>query len=113
MLRQESEDFPTAGHVADYLRAYELRYDRPVHRPVRAQNVRRAGERLAVQTDAGEWLARYRILRGFAGPLLFPTHPDFVTKQQAGNDDGEGRHHQPGQASPCLHPVGDLPSLGS
>lgn len=35
MPRQEGEDFPTAGHVVDYLRAYEQRYDLRVCRPVR------------------------------------------------------------------------------
>jgi cation diffusion facilitator CzcD-associated flavoprotein CzcO len=59
MPRQEGEEFPTAGHVVDYLRAYEQRYDLPVRRPVRVQEVRRDGERLAVRTDAGTWSARY------------------------------------------------------
>ncbi|MBQ1022856.1 NAD(P)-binding domain-containing protein [Micromonospora sp. C95] len=59
MPRQESAEFPTAGHVVDYLRAYEQRYDLPVVRPVRAQEVRRAGERLAVQTGVAERLARH------------------------------------------------------
>ncbi|MEU4791299.1 ArsO family NAD(P)H-dependent flavin-containing monooxygenase [Micromonospora tulbaghiae] len=61
MPRQAGEDFPTAGHVVDYLRAYEQRYDLPVRRPVRVREVRRAGERLSVDTDAGTWSARYVI----------------------------------------------------
>ncbi|TDC83273.1 NAD(P)/FAD-dependent oxidoreductase [Micromonospora sp. KC606] len=61
MPRQEGEEFPTAGHVVDYLRAYEQRYELRVRRPVRVREVRRAGERLAVETDAGRWLAGYVI----------------------------------------------------
>lgn len=61
MPRQEGEDFPTAGHVVDYLRAYERRYDLPVRRPVQVRAVRPAGEHLAVETDAETWLARYAI----------------------------------------------------
>ncbi|SIM56495.1 ArsO family NAD(P)H-dependent flavin-containing monooxygenase [Micromonospora cremea] len=61
MPRQEGEGFPTSDHVVDYLRAYEQRYDLPLRRPVRVQAVRPAGERLAVQTTASSWLARYVI----------------------------------------------------
>lgn len=74
MPRQESEEFPTAGHVVDYLRAYEQRYELPVRRPVRVREVRRAGERLAVRTDAGEWLARYVI--SATGTWECPYMPD-------------------------------------
>lgn len=73
MPRQEGAEFPAAGHVVDYLRAYEQRYDLPALRPVRAQKVRRAGERLAVQTGAGEWLARYVI--SATGTWECPTCP--------------------------------------
>ncbi|MFI6162973.1 ArsO family NAD(P)H-dependent flavin-containing monooxygenase [Micromonospora haikouensis] len=61
MPHQDGEDFPTAGHVVAYLRAYEQRYDLPVRRPVRVHEVRPAGEGLAVETDTGRWLARYVI----------------------------------------------------
>lgn len=61
MPRQEGEGFPTSDHVVDYLRAYEQRYDLPLRRPVRVRAVRPAGERLAVDTTAGSWLARYVI----------------------------------------------------
>lgn len=61
MPRQESEEFPTAGHVVDYLRAYEQRYELPVRRPVRVREVRRAGERLAryVISATGTWECPY------------------------------------------------------
>ncbi|MGS2617934.1 FAD-dependent oxidoreductase [Micromonospora sp. LZ34] len=61
MPRQDGEEFPTAGHVVDYLRAYEQRYDLPVRRPVRVHSVRSTDERLAVDTSADTWLARYVI----------------------------------------------------
>ncbi|GAA1228486.1 ArsO family NAD(P)H-dependent flavin-containing monooxygenase [Prauserella halophila] len=59
MPRQEGELFPTAGHVAAYLRDYELRYDLPVRRPVRVHGVRDAGAALAVDTDHGTWHASF------------------------------------------------------
>ncbi|WP_406045723.1 NAD(P)-binding domain-containing protein [Micromonospora sp. NBC_00898] len=76
---REGEDFPTAGHVVDYLRAYEQRYDLRVRRPVRVHEVRRAGERLAVETDAGRWLARYVI--SATGTWECPYVPDIPTSQ--------------------------------
>jgi cation diffusion facilitator CzcD-associated flavoprotein CzcO len=42
-----------------YFRAYEERYGLDVRRPVRVTAVRRADERLLVETDAGAWAARY------------------------------------------------------
>ncbi|KAB1100209.1 MULTISPECIES: ArsO family NAD(P)H-dependent flavin-containing monooxygenase [Micromonospora] len=80
MPRQEGEDFPTAGHVVDYLRAYEQRYDLRVRRPVRAHEVRRAGERLAVETDAGRWLARYVI--SATGTWECPYVPDIPGREE-------------------------------
>ncbi|MDZ5444390.1 ArsO family NAD(P)H-dependent flavin-containing monooxygenase [Micromonospora sp. 4G57] len=85
MPRQEGEEFPTAEHVVDYLRAYEQRYDLRVRRPVRVREVRRAGERLAVQTDAGAWLARYVISATgtWERPYLpdIPGRAEFVGRQ--------------------------------
>ncbi|MFF1691251.1 MULTISPECIES: ArsO family NAD(P)H-dependent flavin-containing monooxygenase [unclassified Streptomyces] len=58
MPAQSGEEYPDAGHVVDYLADYEQRYDLPIQRLVRAQAVRRDGERLRVETDAGAWSAR-------------------------------------------------------
>jgi putative flavoprotein involved in K+ transport len=52
------QGYPDAGHVVDYLTQYERRYQLPVHRPVRVTAVHRSGDALAVDTDAGTWLAR-------------------------------------------------------
>ena len=41
MPRFPGEGYPTAGHVVDYLAAYEKRYELPVQRPVRVRSVRR------------------------------------------------------------------------
>ncbi|WBC13759.1 ArsO family NAD(P)H-dependent flavin-containing monooxygenase [Micromonospora sp. WMMA1998] len=82
MPRQEGEDFPTAGHVVDYLRAYEQRYDLPVRRPVRVREVRRAGERLAVDTEAGTWSARYVI--SATGTWECPYVPDIPGREHFG-----------------------------
>ncbi|GAA4975295.1 NAD(P)-binding domain-containing protein [Actinoplanes utahensis] len=80
MPRQEGEDFPTAGHVVDYLRAYEQRYDLPIRRPVRVHEVRPDGRRLAVQTDAGTYLARYVI--SATGTWECPYVPDIAGRAE-------------------------------
>ncbi|MEU0077615.1 ArsO family NAD(P)H-dependent flavin-containing monooxygenase [Micromonospora tulbaghiae] len=80
MPRQEGEEFPTAAHVVDYLRAYEKRYDLPVRRPVRVNEVRPARERLAVETDAGTWSARYVI--SATGRWECPYVPDFPGREE-------------------------------
>ncbi|MER6591177.1 ArsO family NAD(P)H-dependent flavin-containing monooxygenase [Micromonospora purpureochromogenes] len=78
MPRQEGEEFPTAGHVVDYLRAYEQRYDLPVRRPVRVRAVRSAGDDLVV--DAGTWLARYVI--SATGSWECPYVPDVAGREE-------------------------------
>ncbi|MEH0929775.1 ArsO family NAD(P)H-dependent flavin-containing monooxygenase [Micromonospora sp. CPCC 205558] len=80
MPGQDGEEFPSAGHVVDYLRAYEQRYDLAVRRPVRVQEVRPAGERLAVQTDAGTWSARYVI--SATGTWQCPYVPDVPGREE-------------------------------
>lgn len=55
---QTGEVYPDAGHVVDYLAAYEQRYELLVQRPVRVEGVHRDGERLLVASDAGDWRAR-------------------------------------------------------
>ncbi|MCE7079088.1 ArsO family NAD(P)H-dependent flavin-containing monooxygenase [Streptomyces sp. ST2-7A] len=47
------EPYPRAGHVVEYLTAYERRYDLPVRRPVTVRAVRRVADGLAVETDDG------------------------------------------------------------
>ncbi|CAL9353003.1 ArsO family NAD(P)H-dependent flavin-containing monooxygenase [Streptomyces sp. enrichment culture] len=49
---------PDAGHVVDYLADYEKRYALPVRHGVEVRAVRRGGERLRVESDAGVWEAR-------------------------------------------------------
>ena len=71
---------PKRGHVADYLRAYEQRYALPVRRPVRVRAVRPAGERLAVEVDAGMWLARYVI--SATGTWECPFVPDVPGREE-------------------------------
>lgn len=58
MPAQDGAEYPDARHVVQYLTAYEERYALPVQRPVRVKAVRRDGERLRVETDAGVWSAR-------------------------------------------------------
>ncbi|WP_069737854.1 ArsO family NAD(P)H-dependent flavin-containing monooxygenase [Streptomyces sp. EN27] len=58
MPAQAGAEYPDAHHVVQYLTAYEERYALPVQRPVQVKAVRRDGERLRVETDAGAWSAR-------------------------------------------------------
>lgn len=39
MRAQPGHEYPDAGHVVEYLSDYEQRYELPVHRPVRVQQV--------------------------------------------------------------------------
>jgi putative flavoprotein involved in K+ transport len=50
-------EYPTRDEVIGYLAAYELRYDLPVRRPMRALAVQRGEGGLLVETDAGSWTA--------------------------------------------------------
>lgn len=50
--------YPTRDDVLDYLTRYEARYDLPIRRPVRVTAVRRMGEVLQIETDAGDFAAR-------------------------------------------------------
>lgn len=49
---------PSAADTVAYLADYEQRYGLPIVRPVRVRAVRRGGDHLTVQTDAGTWQAR-------------------------------------------------------
>ncbi|MEV6753173.1 ArsO family NAD(P)H-dependent flavin-containing monooxygenase [Streptomyces sp. NPDC051214] len=55
---QVGEVYPGAGHVVEYLAAYEQRYHLPVVRPVRARGVHRDGAFLRVESDSGTWRAQ-------------------------------------------------------
>lgn len=67
---------PTRDDVIAYFAAYEQRYQLPIERPVRAIAVRRAGERLRVESDRGEYLARAVIsATGTWGKPLIPDYP--------------------------------------
>ncbi|MER6097946.1 ArsO family NAD(P)H-dependent flavin-containing monooxygenase [Streptomyces sp. NPDC001728] len=58
MPPRQGKAYPDACHVVEYLTDYEQRYELPVHRPVRVHAVRRDGDHLRVETDAGTWRAR-------------------------------------------------------
>lgn len=69
---------PSAGHVRDYLAAYERRYDLPVHRPVRVHGVTRdpGDGTFRVRTDAQAWSARILVnATGLARRPFVPTCP--------------------------------------
>ncbi|MET9391996.1 ArsO family NAD(P)H-dependent flavin-containing monooxygenase [Streptomyces sp. NPDC006624] len=58
MPPQPGQEYPDAGHVVAYLRAYEERYALDVRRPVRVLGVHRDGALLRVETDSGTWYAQ-------------------------------------------------------
>ena len=51
------EWYPPAGHVVDYLAAYEKRYELPIRRSETVTAVSRVSAGLAVATDSGTWSA--------------------------------------------------------
>ncbi|MFI7055500.1 ArsO family NAD(P)H-dependent flavin-containing monooxygenase [Streptosporangium canum] len=50
--------YPSAADTVAYLTDYEQRHGLPIARPTRVRAVRRSGESLQVETDAGTWRAR-------------------------------------------------------
>ena len=55
----DADSLRAADAVPAYFASYELRFDLPVHRPVRVTSVSRAADdRFLVQTDRGDWTAR-------------------------------------------------------
>jgi hypothetical protein len=52
------DHYPTREEAVEYLRRYEERYGLPIARPVQVAAIRRAGDRLQVETDLGAWRAR-------------------------------------------------------
>ncbi len=67
---------PRRDDVIAYFDAYEGRYQLPVERPVHVTAVRRAGERLRVETNRGDYLTRAVIsATGTWGKPLIPDYP--------------------------------------
>ncbi|WP_410575547.1 ArsO family NAD(P)H-dependent flavin-containing monooxygenase [Amycolatopsis sp. cmx-4-61] len=52
------EWYPPAGHVVDYLTAYEKRYELPVHRGVTVTAVETSADGFTVTADTGTWTAK-------------------------------------------------------
>jgi thioredoxin reductase len=77
--------YPIRDEVIDYLATYEERYRLPIERPVRVRAVRRHDERLLVETDQGDWLARAVV--SATGSWRNPVVPDY-----AGRDLFQGVH---------------------
>lgn len=83
------QTYPSASHVAEYLRHYEYRYDLPVQRPARVTDIGRRGDgfEVSVQTASGErqWSAPHVVsatgtwTRPFVPAL--PGSADFAGRQ--------------------------------
>lgn len=98
------DGFPPAGHVVDYLRRYEERYELPVHRPVTVTAVHEGatGEpRFCLDTTAGTWKAESVIsATGTWGRPFWPSYPgqrEFTGRQlhtvdYRGPDELAGQH---------------------
>ncbi|MFC0623350.1 ArsO family NAD(P)H-dependent flavin-containing monooxygenase [Kribbella deserti] len=79
----EDSGYPLAAHVADYLSAYERRYELAVRRPVRVAGVSRADQGLLVRTDHGNWLADQVVsATGTWSRPFIPTYPGQFAGQQ-------------------------------
>jgi cation diffusion facilitator CzcD-associated flavoprotein CzcO len=50
--------YPDRGEILAYFAEYERRYNLPIERPVLVNAVHNDGDRLRVESDRGEWLAR-------------------------------------------------------
>jgi len=71
--------YPTRAEAIEYLGRYEERYDLPIKRPVRVTAMTRAGDRLRVQTDRGDWLASAVI--SATGSWEQPYVPDYPGRE--------------------------------
>ncbi|CCQ13799.1 putative FAD-dependent oxidoreductase [Rhodococcus sp. AW25M09] len=82
--------FPPASHVVDYLRAYEKKYELPVHRPVRVQSVHRVEGGYRVDTDGAVYVAAAVInATGTWSRPFWPSYPgmrEFRGKQLHATD---------------------------
>jgi len=67
--------YPTRDEALAYLVDYERRYEVPMVRPTTVESVRRAGDRLAVATSRGTWLARAVV--SATGTWSMPNVPTF------------------------------------
>lgn len=50
--------YPPRDHALNYLIEYEHRYKLPIRRPVMVKTIKRVGDRLLIDTNVGQWLAR-------------------------------------------------------
>ncbi|PZP47855.1 MAG: pyridine nucleotide-disulfide oxidoreductase [Azospirillum brasilense] len=74
-----ADGYPSRDHVVDYLTRYEQRYGLPVRRPVHVRAVGIAGDRLAVRTDSGTWLASAVV--SATGGAAHPFIPDYLGRE--------------------------------
>lgn len=81
-LRGGADEYPGRDEFLEYLAAYEARYELPVRRPVHVSAVRRAGDRLAVESDAGTWTARAVV--SATGTWQRPYVPDVPGREEFG-----------------------------
>lgn len=71
---------PGRDHVIAYLKAYEARYALPIRRPIRAEAVETAGDKLLVRTTAGDWAASAVVsATGTWSEPFIPTYPGIET----------------------------------
>lgn len=58
MMSVKSDGYPTRTDLLDYLADYEQHYALNIERPVWVQSVRSEGERMRVDSDSMQWVAR-------------------------------------------------------
>jgi putative flavoprotein involved in K+ transport len=75
--------YPLAAHVVDYLTQYEKRYGLDVRRSVAVSSVSGKGDRLAIDSSDGEWLAEHVVsATGTWSRPFIPTYPGFYAGPQ-------------------------------
>ncbi|WP_134665447.1 MULTISPECIES: NAD(P)-binding domain-containing protein [unclassified Amycolatopsis] len=82
---------PASEAVSEYFGRFEKTYDLPVHRPVDVTAVRRAGERLVVESPAETWAARAVIsATGTWDRPFWPRYPGTFAGRQLHTADYRG-----------------------
>lgn len=94
MSQRTDVEYPHRDDVLDYLAFYEDRYDLPIERPVHVEAVRRVGNRLRVESDAGVWRARAVV--SATGTWANPHVPSYPGQAQfAGRQLHSARYRRP------------------
>jgi cation diffusion facilitator CzcD-associated flavoprotein CzcO len=85
-------DYPTRDETLAYLAEYERRYALPIRRPVLVTAVRRAGDRLEIESSAGVW--RVRAVVSATGTWRNPVIPHLPGQTEFGGLQLHSAHYE-------------------